>query len=250
MTVLRNNLDVGPDATTITTSNSNDNGGDAFDGVYAPGATGNLIEYSDDIARSTATYVMHVKTGATAAAPAVLWTTAMGTQSQIWTRFYVHWQTTVPTAGMVLLAVQGSTAYCAQIGLATGQKKLTVQVGAGGVGHTYSAISDMVPDTWYRVEMRMQTSLTTANGELRYYFDADSDVATETITWSGENSANATMTAYQLGYVASAANWPDTYFSGWELNTVDWPGPAPRRVGTGSPSGNLTNPVAIHSDCF
>lgn len=248
MTVLRNNLDVGPDGTTITASNSNDNGGDGFDVVSTP-VTNGVIQYSSNVARSTAEYTMRVKTGTTSGAPVVLWSTAMGAQSQIWLRFYAYWPVLPnnPSNPIIFAASSGATG-CAWMGI-NGTTGAFLLVNGPQTTNVQTAAPPAAGE-WFRVECRLQFSTTTGNGELRYFADADSADVTEALSFSSWNLGAATANSFQFGYVNSDTNLEDMYLSGLALSTVDWIGPAPPRMGQGSPSGNLTNPVAIHTDCF
>lgn len=245
MTVLRNNVDVGPDGTLITVANSDDTGGDPWDGASTGGGT-TTFEYSSDYARSTAQYVMHVATGATAANPQVAWSTSMGSQSQFWMRFYVLWPT-VPTGGALLFWAHNGVTSGYQIGLNTGDNRMSVVVGAGVSIPTTGSLS---AGQWIRIEARMQCSTTTANGEVRYFADPDSETWDESLAWTNKNSAITTCNQFYYGINQSGSNQLDTYLSGLALSNVDWLGPAPPRLGKGSPAGNLSNPIAIHTDCF
>jgi hypothetical protein len=106
--------------------------------------------------------------------------------------------------------------------------------------------------TWYRVEFHtLLSSSTTGVADLYIYEGNASDGVTPTasLNLTGQNYGTTTIDTCSLGEdVIYQTNTPNTYFSNWEVNDTGYPGPAPFRQGLGSPSGNLTNPIAIHTD--
>lgn len=240
---LSNNLDAGPHGTTVTVANSNDNGGDAFDSVDSAGAT-TVLAYSSTPARATAEYVMKTSVGATAAMPHVTWSTSAGTQSQVYLRLYAQLGTmTASNAPLFMSMLNGSI--CASIEIAgTATPKMWV----AGLS-SFSAGTVTIPiGVWFRVEARFAFGNTTTPGtaDARFYLDADSDVISETLTFPSFDSRNTTANQFHFGPSQALANYPITYHSGVALSTDGWIGPAPRRLGTGAPAGNLSTPTAVH----
>jgi hypothetical protein len=99
-----------------------------------------------------------------------------------------------------------------------------------------------------RIEARVQASTTTGNADVWLFAgnDVDTDDPTDTITMSGQNFGAASATNYLWGYTSSSANWPQMFLSGVALSSEGLLGPLPFRLGKGSPSGNLSTPIAVH----
>lgn len=243
MTVLRNNFDGGPAGTTITTVNSGAvPGNDAFNSVN--GGTGSVKEFSDANARPTAEFTARLATGSTVTTANVVWSTYMGSQSQVWLREYLLLESDIVNLATVLSCDNGSV-YNALIQITSAN---TLRV-TDSPQTTTSTFTTPIPiGYWFRLECWFQFSATAGNWEVRMYTDADSDTPTETKSGSNWNLGGPTSNRYGFGYsVLLAANWPNLYVSGLELNNEGWPGPAPFRPGKGVP-GILTNPIAIHTD--
>jgi hypothetical protein len=246
VTVLRNNFDTGPNDATITIANSNDvPGNDGFDIVGGAG-TGSITQYSTDFSRATAEFTAHLKSAAVASAPCVVWSTSMGSQSQIWFREYVLWTSYLPgTTARPVFECDNGTVYTSFV-VIKGTTGVLAVLDTNQV-ECVSFTNGISLNKWYRLECRFQFSTTTGNCELRLYDEPDSDTPLETITASSRNFGAATANSFAFGYAISHTNQPDMYISGLELNNVGWPGPAPFRLGRGSPSGALTNPITVHS---
>jgi hypothetical protein len=247
VTTLRNNFDGGPDGTAITAANSDDvPGNDAFQ-VVSPTGSGSMLHYTDAVAlgRGTAEYVMEISTSTTANDNAVIWSTAMGTQTQVWWREYVY-LTAFPGGAtrMTIFESDNGAVYTGHCEIGTVSGKLYILNGA----RTSSQITtNSLPiNEWVRVEGRYLYSTTVGSAELNLYLDPDSDTPDETISGSGWNMGAANSNSFAFGSAFAVANKPTTYFSGLELNNTGWPGPAPFKV-RGVP-GILTNPIAVHSD--
>jgi hypothetical protein len=244
VTVLRNNFDTGPDGTQISIANSSAvPGNNAFDTVG--GTASGTILYSANFSRQTAVYTAHLASGATAAAPCVGWSTSMGSQSQIWFREYVL-LTAYPPGDKTVFECDNGTTYNSFIAVLSGTSRFSVLNSAQSI--LASAVTSLTLNQWYRLEGRFQYSATTGNWELDIYQEADSDTPTERLSGSNCNFGAASSNSWLFGYAFSETSSPDLYISGLELNNTGFPGPAPFRQGLGTPSGNLTNPIAIHMD--
>lgn len=264
MTVLLNNFDGGPDATAITTSNSGQvPGNDAFDAVNS-GGTGVVLEYAsvdvNVLERPTAEYCLKLATGSTLPAsgvPSVAWTTAMGNQSTIYTRFYVYLaDINISAPGdedINLFRVVDTANQFKAVGVwlqtVTTPHYLGILNEWNSVA-TFMSSAPLVAGVWQRIEFRATVTSNPNNGsaELYYYADADSPIATDSVSQTSQNYGTGTVDMFSLGQGAgSQRNTAPIYLSNWELNDTDWPGPAPFRPGKGVP-GILTNPIAIHTD--
>jgi hypothetical protein len=237
-------VDSGPSGTTITVANSNDTGGDAFDVVDSSG-TGSILQYQASPARSTAEFVMKATNGSTATAPLVAWTTSAGTQSQVYVRLYAYIQTmTSSNAPLFLSSLSGSI--CGMLEVAgTSTPKLWLE----GLSSFLAGTVTVPVGAWFRVEARMAYGTPSVRGtaDARFYIDADSDIISESLSIPNYDSRNATANEFKFGCTQSLANYSTTFYSGLAISTDGWIGPAPRRLGTGSPAGCLSSPVAVHT---
>jgi hypothetical protein len=245
MTVLRNNFDGGPDGTSITVANSGQvPGNDAFNGVSAD-VSNNTIQYTAATDRPTAEYTGQFSSTSPAVHAGVVWSTSMGSQSQVWYRQYVKWMVLPTTSSPSLFTSDNGTVYCGIVALNNDDDKIMVVNSTETVSSSFS--SSISLDTWYRIECRFQFSSTTGNWEARLYAgdDVDTDSPTETISASNWNLGASSANNFGFGYVRSFAGQPDMRLSGLALSNEGWIGPAPFRAGKGVP-GILTNPVAQH----
>lgn len=257
MTVLRNNFDGGPDGTDLTVANSGQvPGNDAFN-LISTISSGSVIQYADasTLGRSTAEYVLKTSTSATAKDNAVLWSTAMGSQTQVWWRQYIY-LTQLPVDAGMSAGIDMAIFECDNGAVYTGMVFIEHATGVlqvwDDLGPSLSASStNAIPvDQWVRLEMRIQFSTTVGNWDLQLYIDdPDSDTPTETLSRTGWNLNAASANGFAFGSAFPQSNKPITYFSGLELNNTGWPGPAPFRAGKGVP-GIMTNAIAIHTDTY
>lgn len=257
MTVLRNNFDGGTAGVTITVANSAP-GGDPFDSVSSTG-TGAVVRFVSATDRPTAEYVMETSTGATATTPSVVWSTSMGAQGTIYTRWYAKF-TVIPTSGNndnVMFMVWSGATHCCSIWMTNLDHTLDSAV-MGQVTILTSPGSTSLPMTtviaaglWHRFEFKATMSASTGVGELRLYAypDTDSDTPTETLSVTGQNFGAASANSFRLGCANPLSSQTPTIHSGWELNNTGWPGALPFRPGKGVP-GILSTPVAVHTDAW
>jgi hypothetical protein len=252
VTVLRNNFDGGPDGTVITTANSGQvPGNDAFDAVQ-PQGSGMSMQFASAAAlgRPTAEYVMNIATAATSGQLNVIWSTSMGTQTQVWWRYYMY-LVALPTTtanNPTIFEQDNGAAYGGVLLINKATNSLRVVVG-GGTGSPFAtgAVA-LSAGRWYRIEGRYQCGTGSSGScDVRLFDDPDSDVPVETISLSGVNMGTVSASSFTFGWIFNDVNYPHMYMSGLELNTTGWPGPLPFRVGKGAPAGNLSSPVAVHA---
>lgn len=249
MTVLRNNFDGGPHNTAFTAANSGQvPGNTAFNLVDVNGSNGRTVAYWDASAlgRGTAEYVLKTATAGTAVSCAVVWSTAMGSQSQVWWRQYVYLTAYTPTYELVIWESDNGAVYTGIVAVWEVTGELVVRVSdAAGTPEVLS--TNPVPlNAWCRIEGRFQYSTTTGNFDVRLFLDPDSDTPTETISATNFNLGASAANSFAFGSAFQAQAKPTTYYSGVELNNEGWPGPAPFRAGKGVP-GILSSPVAVHA---
>lgn len=247
MTVLRHNFDGGPHGTTLTAANSAQvPGNDPFNSVTAKNAD-NIIQYTDAAAlgRPTAEYVLQCSTvGVTQANCA--WTTAMGSQSQVWWRQYFYLTATPTPNDVCIYECDNGSAYTGTVYVEATTNKMYI---AKDTVTQYVTMATPAPlNQWLRLEAWFKFSATLGEIQLRLYTDADSDTAFETISASNLALSASTANSFAFGQPLPTGSKPTMYFSGLELNNTGWPGPAPFKQ-KGVP-GYQPNPVAIHSDVF
>lgn len=251
MTVLRNNFDGGPAGTAVTAANSGQVPGNNAFQVVTPDTASNVIRYASAAAleRSTAEFVLEVSTSTPANSAGLGWTTAMGTQTQVWWRQYIYltgWPTT-PTSSfnLTLFESDNGVAYTGLMDIESDTGK--VEIANGPFTSVLTSTTGIALNSWVRLEAWFKYSTTVGAVELRLFHDADSEDPTETISASGWNMGGANSNTFLFGYIFNDTNRPTGYISNLELNNTGWPGPAPFRLGRGSPSGMMTNCVAIHT---
>jgi hypothetical protein len=195
-------------------------------------------------------------TGSNVAGPYVAWTTAVGSQAEIWVRFYFFPSQVVSTNAddLNLLAVANASSLGVGIWLQTSTSPFVLYLqDSAGTPHKVTMTTPLDILVWHRIELHLIMGATTGSSDLFLYTypNADTDIAsyTETISQTGATYGASPATQYILGQGwAIQHNTPDTYFSNWGINTTGYLGPEPFRQGQGSPSGNLANPIAIHTD--
>jgi hypothetical protein len=251
MTMLRNNFDGGPDGTTITLANSGQvPGNDAFNTMSTVGSQ-TVIQYADaaNLGRGTAEFVMKTSTGTSTNSCGVVWTTSMGSQSQVWWRQYIN-LTILPVdsgAGndMTIFECDNGAVYMGFCDLLRTTGKLIVR--NGPQTSSVTTTNALVLNSWARVEARYKFGTGTAGEfDLSLYLDADSDSPTESISATGWNMAAATANFFTFGSGFNDVHKPLTYWSGLEINNTGFPGPAPFKA-RGVP-GIQPNPIAVHTD--
>lgn len=245
MTTLRNNFDGGPDGTNLTLANSGQVPGNNAFNVMSIIGSGTVIKYADAVAlgRGTAEFVLKTSTAASVNDNALIWSTAMGTQTQIWGRQYIY-LTALPPTDMTIFECDNGAVYTGSIAHDSAGELWIADNDVGTVRQTTT--NDAPLNQWIRLEWRFKFSTTVGEYELRLYDEADSDEPLETLSATGLNLHAANANSFAFASAFPAANKPTTYYSGLELNNTGWPGPAPFKA-HGVP-GILTNPTAVHSD--
>src|SRR5207245_994010 len=261
MVALRNNFEGGPDGTTITVGNSNQAGTqNPFDLVTLSG-TGAVLQYTNvaanNLNRPTAEYVMQMSSGSSTGNMYCRYTAGLGSAHEVWMRFYVFFSSISTNAtDLNLCQLRGAGVQQVGVWLRTSTTPYCLQINNNfHVVTTNMTSTPIVAGVWHRVEFHVLSggsgSGTTGSSNLFLYADPDSDsnTYTDTISQTSQDYWQNTADGFTLGQDYNArANTAATYLSNWEINTTGYPGPAPFRAGLGSPSGNLANPVAIHSD--
>jgi hypothetical protein len=251
MTRLVHNFDGGPDGTNLSVANSGQvPGNDPFNLVSTLGFT-NVLQYADASAlgRGTAEFVLKTATGATTSDCGVMWSTSMGSQTEVWFRFYIYLTQTPSVNGepgdMCIFESDNGTVYTGFVYVGNTTRKVFLYDGpnSGNIGTT-----NVLPlNAWARIEGHFHYHATAGIVDLKLFLEADSDTPTETIGATGWDLNAASASTFAFGSPFNDTHKPTTYYSGLELNNTGWPGPAPWRPGKGAPSGMMTNAVAPHT---
>lgn len=217
MPTITNNADGGSDGTTVTAGNSGGASGTAYDSVVGTPT----ITFDNDHASSGS--LAYKVTGGTGAQQMV-WSTALGTVGQLWGRFYI-WSSGAPSTniGIVRFTVGGSQT--ARLRYETTGQLMLSDAGNGPEVTTTSAIPT---GQWVRVEFQITFTPATGTCDLRYYSDAESETATESLSSSSLNAAlNCDTVQIGCHNTVTLTYWMDDI----EINTTGFPGPAPRGRG-------------------
>jgi hypothetical protein len=254
-----NNFNGGPDGTTISTSNSNQYGDTAFNTVNS---ASNTLQFAsvglNGLDRPTAEYVLRMQTGSSAYTPYVMWGSAtLGTQSQMWTRFYAYFSTVASNASDLCLMWFSANALSdiSSVWLRTSSSPYYLYVQAStSAGSTKTLMSTpLAAGEWVRVEFTSTPSTNFTGINDLYLYQGDdvdtvnyTDHAGQTGLYTGNTSYNTIQLGQSSNFGGGQANTPAVYFSNWEVNNTGWPGPAPFRQGLGVPMNNQPNPIAYH----
>jgi hypothetical protein len=258
MVSVQNNFDGGTTGTTITTGNSGFNN-DAFS--YVNASLSGVLQYAsvgaNNLNRPTAEYVMAQSTGATAHAKSFVgWnSTSLGTITTFYVRFYVYFSAITTNTALDT----GLMSSYLTSGFPGVQVNMATDLGAPYQlyiwNNTQSTFAQMTTGInvgeWNRIEFRATVSNgSSGTADLYLYAGANADgvIPTEHVSQSGQNYGTNTINTVTIGAdYFSQTNTPTIYYSNFQVNTTGYPGPAPYRAGLGTPTGNLTNPIAIHS---
>ena len=223
-----NNAEGGTGAATVTTANSGGTSGRPWDQVdiasgasvifdtthahTGQGASGGTLMVDDPEAGtlgSATAKSYRFSTGATSGLARVQWNT-LGSQSQVWFRFYLY-ITALPAATIRLCnGDQGSTSCAVVVLLTTG--KLQIRTGSAGA-QTLTSTNTVPLSQWIRVEGFFIGDPANGQVELSVFLTPDSTVPTE-VTTSGPNTDTfGAMNHFNFGVSTNTANvapyWED-----------------------------------------
>ena len=251
--LLNNNFNGGPDGVALSTSNSGQYGDNAFDVVNI--TSGSTLAFADcgvnNLARPTAQYALKVATASgSTQQPYLGWSTQMGQQTSVYTRFYL-WFSTIGTTtydqDLFQLYVPGSLVNVS-IYLTTSSATPVLQLVSNAAVTTKATVTP-VAGQWNRVEFFANVQSAASTGTLRLYAGDDVDTfnITDTVTQNNANYGFTYTSGCALGQLAGVNySYPAIYVSNWQVNNTGWPGPAPFRQGLGVPMNNQPNPIAYH----
>jgi hypothetical protein len=218
MPLLTNSFEGGTNTVTISAANSGGASGTAFDVVtIGTGATATF----DTAHAAHGTLAGNITTTATSSQDFLSWTTAMGTQTQVWLRVYCYF-TANPGVGLNLYRSLATAALSAGLQL-TATGKLRSLDSAGATVQTMT--NSVALNAWFRVEAMILTSATVGQVEVKLFNTPDSTTPTETITSSANLNTGANMNTYRFGNTVSAANMGPFWMDDLGLSTTGYIGP-------------------------
>ena len=232
---LVNTAEGGTAGTTISTANSGGASGAGFDAVSIGGGTTGAFDYTET-AHGTLAYKF--ATGSSAAVYGS-WTTSIGTQSQLWFRYYVY-VTAVPTAlyrTLAFLNPSGST-LCGAVSLTTSNQIVITDSG----DTARATITSGIPlNQWFRLEGFIIGSATAGQVSLSLFTPKDSVTPVETHTSAASFNTTGFIGQTRWGVPGAAANAGPLWLDDIGVSNTGYLGPA------GLPSGaifySLPHPV-------
>lgn len=228
---LYNTLEGGSDTTTISAANSGGGSGNAFSTVVV--GSGVTLTYS--VTQSHKSVLgMKLVQPATPALTYVDWTGLGSLTGNFYTRFYLY-LAALPSATTYINTVRTS----ADVGCAF----LRINVTTGFIEAANAAQSGIAASTgsvavatnqWIRIESRIVASTTVGQFEWRLFNNADSTVASDTVSVSSQVlGANIDKTRLGQPVAATFVTSQTLIFDDWEVSTENWIGP------TGTPRVNM-----------
>ena len=209
-----NTFEGGSDETTISTVNSGGGSGTAFDTVYTDGSTPVVVFDTARAAHGSYSARLFNNSGGATRSAYLEWTSAVGTPTTVYGRFYVYstgWDVTARTilarfASLVFIEVQASTG---------------LWWFRDNSGFSSASSSTVSANKWVRFEYKIVYSATVGEFTVRYFDTADSATPTQEISLTtrdtgtahsysrfGPQLANNDTTFWLDGLVAGAADWP------------------------------------------
>ena len=253
MTVLNNNFNGGPDLAALSTSNSGQQGDNAFDvtGNQSAGTVQQFIDVNrSGLNRPTAQFVYGQSTGTTADNPYVQWDAAMGSQGTTYMRFYIYITSFITGVDLPIFGIGSNSTLSDMCWISLRTSTTPVVWLLRNVNSSTQSLGSVTVSTgqWTRLELRFTAGSGTGSAQLNYYSGTDVDTTniTDTISVSAQNYGATTASWWYCGMANSVANCPTIYYSGWQLNNTGLPGPAPWRFK--AVPGTLGPYMAPHSD--
>lgn len=229
----------GTSGATVTPANSAGTGNTAFDVVNV--GSGCTVAYDTTVGGAAGgTTALKLAIGATAAAADVEWTTAFGTQSTVYGRFYIQ-VTANPAASVRVFtaATPGGAALCAAIYLMTDGTLLLANSAVGTAAQTVGTVN---LGSWTRVEFKLTLSATTGQGTVSLFKSPDSATATETVSSTATQNLTgaASLFSFGTGFDTKASIGP-YWLDEVGLSSLAYLGP----VGSGSSAANAAGAITL-----
>lgn len=241
---LLNNFDEGTAGSSVTTANSGSPSSAAFDIVQLNTGGGNVLAYDNSIPAAHGSLSCQVNSPNDQ--NYVAWSTSIGTQAQIWFRFYLFFNS-IPSFNVSFFkALQGSVAaVTVRVNATTGTLTLTPHVGAA------VTTANAIPvGAWFRVEGFVVGDPSIGQASISLYTNLDSTTATEVQAVVNTNTAGP-MTSWQYGCVTApgSGNSAQFWMDDIGLSNSGAIGPTPTgftdiRVANGGGTTNVAVPVS------
>jgi hypothetical protein len=234
-----NSFEGGSDGTSITPGNSGGASGTPFDVVtLGAGSTQNF----------SATHAAHGSLGMEIVTPAstplstrVEWTGIGSLTGNLWIRFYLY-RLALPSANFLFTSVRNNAGAASGNFLISTNGKLNMQ-NAAGTSQGASTGTAMALNQWVRFEIRILSSTTAGEGEIRMYNTADAAIGSETdsMNYGAAMVLGANSDQTRIGMVTNPLASDTSYFDDLAISTVGWIGPA----GTPPPPPNVGKRVGL-----
>jgi hypothetical protein len=201
-TFVKNSAEGGTSGTAVTVANSGGASGNALTVVTK--GTGATLNYSTAAAAHGS--LGYALTGTSGTATIMGWNGYSAPSMAI--RFYYNPGTTLPNQVLRLADVRNSTATAARIELSA-SNQIFIQNAAGTTVTTFPHA--LQANTWYRVELTISVSASTATIKAAYYLGTSTTPVDTAYSTTTGNTGTANITQVSIGSAASAT-WAGTSF--------------------------------------
>lgn len=200
---LKNNAEGQPNGTQLTSQNSGGISGDAF-GLVSIGSGAALAFSSATSAHGSQSYAL---TSSNGTGTYVEWNTFNDTA--IAARTYFNIGSTLPNVGLRFIDIRSATTSLTRLSL-NSSNRLFVQ-DYNGTNTKWTASAPLQVDTWYRLELAISVSATTAKMKCAYYL-GDSTTPVQVYTTTTGNTGTENIATVRLGSGQGATWTGTTYF--------------------------------------
>lgn len=205
MTLLLNSFEGGTSGTTISTGNSGAASGTAFNYVNING--GAALAY-DNTHAAHGSLSARFTSSATPGAPYLQWSTALGTQTQVWFRAYLYFASNPANQHSVVDLINGGN-LCSRVNITIAGKLIATDTTGSAIFTTTNSIA---LNQWVRIEGYVIASATVGQVQLKLFNVPDSVTPTETQTSAATQNTYTSMADYNFGVAVNTANvafWMD-----------------------------------------
>ncbi len=201
--------------TTVTTGNSGGASGNAWNSVSI-GASATLIYDNAHAAHGALAYKQ--ASSSAGATTFLRWTTAFGTQTTFYGRFYVYMTANPSTLSQIF----GSSNAVNSVKLKVNTTGTLTATANNDATTLFTTTNTLVLNAWNRIEFTITLSASVGTGKVILY-PQDSITPTETQTWSGANNGEATATTYTFN--SPSGNTQTWWMDSLALSTDGYLGP-------------------------
>jgi hypothetical protein len=220
VTTLVNSFEGGTTTTTLTTGNSGGISGNAFDTVTI-GASATLAFDSTHAAHGGLS--CEAATGGSSVTSFAMWTTSMGTQTQVWFRLYLYFTANPAATTFVFRTLVNNATACAALAVTTTGKLRALDSASTTI--TTSAAS--IPlNQWFRAEGFFVSDPSVGQTEIKLFSTADSPTPTETDTSAATQNTTGGQNSYRYGMTGALANGGPFWIDDIGLSNTGYLGPS------------------------